>query len=157
LRLRGIADANHGLGYYGGGKTFQLFAPDGPVLYGYSGGALGTTGSGNQLALTWNSSGQVGIGTTTPSSPLQGNGPAAATAFAGSGSGLTSLAASNLTGIVADARLSTNVIFVNGTNTFTASNRFTGVLIATNVSNQLSGSFSGNGSGLSSLTAASLS
>jgi hypothetical protein len=71
LRLRGGADGNHVLGYYGGSKTFGGFAPDGPMLYGYSGGGLGAVSAGNQVALAWNSAGNVGIGATNPTNPLQ--------------------------------------------------------------------------------------
>ncbi len=55
-------DANHGLGYF---ITYEGKAIDGPVLYGYTAGALGTKQAGSQkIALYWNSSGNVGIGTT---------------------------------------------------------------------------------------------
>ena len=36
-----LRDANHGLGWYGSFKLFAGGSIDGPVLYGYSGGALG--------------------------------------------------------------------------------------------------------------------
>jgi hypothetical protein len=63
----GSVASNYGLGWYGTGR---LFGPnpanvDGPVLYGNSGGALGTSngsGGNKNLSLLWNSSGQVGIG-----------------------------------------------------------------------------------------------
>ncbi len=61
LRLRGLGDSNHGLGYYGGTKTFAGNAVDGPVLYGFAGGALGTTSGGQKTALTWNTSGDVKV------------------------------------------------------------------------------------------------
>jgi hypothetical protein len=75
LWMRTGIDQNNGLGYYGSNKTFGSFtgnAPDGPVLFGSSGGALGTssTTNGQQVALAWNSSQQVGIGTATPSARL---------------------------------------------------------------------------------------
>ena len=46
---------------------------DGPVLSGWTGGALGTTDNNNVFtrALTWNSSGNVGIGLTNPTSILE--------------------------------------------------------------------------------------
>jgi hypothetical protein len=57
LRLRG--DPYHGVGWYGSGKFFTgSVNTDGPVVYGCSGGALGTTGGGNKLALEW-TAGQV--------------------------------------------------------------------------------------------------
>jgi hypothetical protein len=52
LQLRTATDANHGLAY---GATL-----DGPDLYGFGGGSLGTFGNGQlQRALTWNTSGVV--------------------------------------------------------------------------------------------------
>ena len=67
LFLRDGTDPYHGLGWYGGGKLFDGNNVDGPVLYGYSGGALGTYKDGvhNQV-LSWNNSGNVGIGITNP-------------------------------------------------------------------------------------------
>jgi len=66
LFLRGGADRNHGLGWYGiNNGTNKLFAGtslDGPVLYGYGGGALGTMFGAQAIALQWNSAQQVGIG-----------------------------------------------------------------------------------------------
>ncbi len=62
LRLRASSDAANGLGYYGNGKNFGGFGPDGPVLYGDSGGVLGTTFNGPLPKLIWNTYG-VGIGT----------------------------------------------------------------------------------------------
>jgi hypothetical protein len=76
--LRGGADSNHGLGYYGASKPFfSGFVPDGPVLYGYSGGGLGINQNGTKtVQLFWTPS-QVGIGTTnpTPGFKLDVNGP----------------------------------------------------------------------------------
>ena len=79
-----IRDLNHGIGYYGGAKTWNGFAPDGPIVYGYSGGALGTcqstsgsttkTPANLAVALAWTSTGKVGIGTTTPTQLLDVNG-----------------------------------------------------------------------------------
>jgi hypothetical protein len=63
--------------------------------------------------------------------------------FAGNGSGLTGLTASNLTGTIADARLSANVALLNSANVFSGSNRFTAALVATNGSNQFAGAFTG--------------
>src|SRR5262249_32631062 len=56
------------------------------------------------------------------------------------GSSLTNLVATNiLSGILADQRLSTNVTLLNGTNVFSGTNRFSNLVIATNVNNQLTG------------------
>jgi type VI secretion system secreted protein VgrG len=65
-------DDKHGLGYYGGTKLFAGLRPDGPVLYGYSGGALGTvTFTESRVALNWNNSGKVAVGgTNSPASAL---------------------------------------------------------------------------------------
>ena len=58
--------SNYGLGWYGTGRLFNSVAVDGPVLYGNSGGALGSNASGSQkLALSWDASGRVGIGATS--------------------------------------------------------------------------------------------
>lgn len=72
LRLRGIGDGNHYLSYthMSGNSTI-----DGPSLIGNMGGVLGTMNNRGGLAfnpvLTWNSTGNVGIGTDTdPSSIL---------------------------------------------------------------------------------------
>jgi hypothetical protein len=63
--LSGTA-TNYGLGWYGTGRTFNSVAIDGPVLYGNSGGALGSNASGTQkLALAWNAAGQVGVGASS--------------------------------------------------------------------------------------------
>jgi hypothetical protein len=54
LRLRN--DANHGLGWYGAGKSFAGFSLDGPALYGCSGGVLGTACGTPHATLTWGNS-----------------------------------------------------------------------------------------------------
>ncbi|HMO38143.1 MAG TPA: hypothetical protein PKC76_00965 [Saprospiraceae bacterium] len=75
LYLRGGADTYHGLGWYGLGKLFAGANVDGPVLFGNSGGALGTTHGGtNLIALNWNANGNVGIGTASPTQKLEVNG-----------------------------------------------------------------------------------
>jgi len=62
----GSLASNYGLGWYGTGRLFNSVAVDGPVLYGNSGGALGSNVGVNQkLALAWNAAGQVGIGATS--------------------------------------------------------------------------------------------
>ena len=63
--LTGTA-SNYGLGWYGTGRTFNSVAIDGPVLYGNSGGALGSAaGAAKNIALAWNAAGQVGVGATS--------------------------------------------------------------------------------------------
>jgi hypothetical protein len=83
LLLRGGSDVNHGLGWYGTGKLFAGFNVDGPVLYGWSGGGLGSSNPTNRLSLGWDNSGKV---FTDPAA--QNNGTLApGLVFGGSGSG----------------------------------------------------------------------
>jgi hypothetical protein len=75
LRLRSAEDPNHGLGWSGPGRPFAG-VPDieGPVLYGYNSGALGTTITGEKVVLRWNHWGWVGItgGLQTPDVQVSG-------------------------------------------------------------------------------------
>lgn len=99
-------------------------------------GTIGGSGTSGLVA-RWTSSSAIGtgvmqddgthaaIGTTPTSDMLTVLGNINATTFTGSGSGLTSIPAGNLTGSVADARLSANVALYNAatpifTNTLTA-------------------------------------
>ncbi len=67
IYFRNGTDENHGLGWYGSSKEFAGQNIDGPVLFGYNGGALGSDQSGTQnVAVHWKSDGKVGIGTTSP-------------------------------------------------------------------------------------------
>ena len=60
-------DNNHGLGWFGSSKLFAAKAIDGPVLFGYAGGGLGTVqGTTQNIAVRWNSAGQVIIGNQSP-------------------------------------------------------------------------------------------
>ncbi len=68
--LRGGSDAFHGIGWHGTGKLFANTNVDGPVVYGFSGGALGSTNGGEKIALSWNTAGAVGVGTTSPNGLL---------------------------------------------------------------------------------------
>ncbi len=79
-------------------------------------------------------------------------------AFAGNGAALTSLNAANLTGTLADARLSANVALLNANQTFAGSNTFQGATLFTNAANTFVGAFVGDGLGLTNLnvTGASL-
>ena len=88
LFLKG--DGVHGLGWYGTGKTFGGVEVDGPMVYGFGGGGLGSDdGSVKNIALRWTQSGNVGIGTTSPGYTLDVNGPVNAQHFrAAEGSGL---------------------------------------------------------------------
>jgi hypothetical protein len=70
-----------------------------------------------------------------------------ATSFVGSGAALTSLNATNITGTLADAQLSTNVAQLDGANLFTGPNTFAGVTTLTNTNNVFNGTFVGTVSG----------
>jgi len=79
LKQGGIifGDINRGVTYSGTGSFSgtavfaSSFPTDGPVIYGWVDGALGTTGGGaNNIALSWLYTGQVGIGITNPTFPL---------------------------------------------------------------------------------------
>jgi type VI secretion system VgrG family protein len=61
LFLRDGTDLNHGLGWRGDWKPFAGLNPDGPVLFGCAGGALGTACNSEKMALKWDWSGRVGI------------------------------------------------------------------------------------------------
>jgi hypothetical protein len=56
------SDGNHGLSWRGQWPAAE--AVDGPVLFGFRGGALGTMQGGAKAALSWESSGAVSIGGT---------------------------------------------------------------------------------------------
>jgi hypothetical protein len=86
ILLRQGSDTNHGLvhgnSFYPNGTS--TFGIDGPALYGFGGGMLGTNVNGTlNAALTWKSSGNVGIGTNNPQSALQIFGGTASTNFTG--------------------------------------------------------------------------
>ncbi|WP_238652814.1 tail fiber domain-containing protein [Paenibacillus piscarius] len=61
-------DSSQGLGWFGAGKPFAAAEVDGPVLFGGSGGVLGTrtvNGDGSRTdkqVLSWNKNGYVGVG-----------------------------------------------------------------------------------------------
>jgi hypothetical protein len=68
------SDQNHGIGWYGSTKLWNGVSVDGPVVYGYTAGLLGINQGGTRTnVLYWNKTG-VGIGTTSPATPLQVNG-----------------------------------------------------------------------------------
>ncbi|MEO0896442.1 MAG: tail fiber domain-containing protein [Bacteroidota bacterium] len=71
IYLRTGTDINHGLRYAGSTSQFANLSPDGPALYGFSGGILGTTNGGQKGVLYWSSNGNVGIGAPSPQYRLQ--------------------------------------------------------------------------------------
>ncbi|MEL6143190.1 MAG: hypothetical protein AAFU67_16435, partial [Bacteroidota bacterium] len=87
LYFRPSTDLSNGLGYYGQliNKSFAGADINGPVLYGFAGGALGTNQSGTEhIALSWKSNGRVGIGTEDPQNKLDiEGGVAIGNAYAG--------------------------------------------------------------------------
>jgi hypothetical protein len=117
--FRSSTDTNHGIGFYGAGKTFNNVDVDGPVLYGNSGGALGTSTYGSQkIALTWDNGGNVGTsgnmsvsgqiesksgGFKFPDGKVQSTAGLIDTGAYGDPSWITSLSGSKITGKVASA------------------------------------------------------
>jgi hypothetical protein len=61
IYLRGGNDPFHGLGWFGAGKLFANNNVNGPVLFGGDGGALGATGDGQKIALTWDKNGNIRV------------------------------------------------------------------------------------------------
>ncbi len=64
IYFRGTGDANHGIGFYNNYTNTAATYVNGPVLYGYDGGALATKNGGDKIALTWDHNGYVHIGPT---------------------------------------------------------------------------------------------
>ncbi len=63
-------DIYHGLGWYGAGKLFNSQLINGPILYGWDGGALGIRQGSENIALRWTTAGNVGIGNIAPTEKL---------------------------------------------------------------------------------------
>jgi trimeric autotransporter adhesin len=76
IYLRGslAADHNHGLAYNGNGVTNFTgnYQVDGPVLWGFGGGVLGTRSGGDFGALSWSRSTTIVSGTGTSSGGVSG-------------------------------------------------------------------------------------
>lgn len=53
------SSSSNGIGYFDKDNTYGGYAPDGPILYGNSGGGLGTLSSGPMTALKWDNLGAV--------------------------------------------------------------------------------------------------
>lgn len=64
IYFRGGTDSNHGIGYFNNYNSAYI---NGPVVFGFDGGALSTTNGGQQTVLSWNSNGEVTIGTNKSS------------------------------------------------------------------------------------------
>jgi len=66
------------------------------------------------------------------------------------------LQGTNITGTIPDARLSANVALLNGNQTFSGANLFSGAVTANNPANVFTGAFSGNGIGQTNLSTTNL-
>ena len=64
--FRSESNTNDGLGWFGTGKLFAGANVDGPVLFGHSGGILGTMKDVQKPVISWNSLCNVGIGVVNP-------------------------------------------------------------------------------------------
>lgn len=136
------ATGARGLTFRGGWSGATAYVTDAAVIFNGSAwlAKRGNTNAAPVEGADWTLLTQKGdVGATGP----QGV-PGTTTA-----SGLTS-------GTLEDARLSPNVAFLNGTNVFAGTNRFSGIARLTNVNNQLVGAFTGSGAGLTAVPAASL-
>jgi len=101
LLLRSSGNAN-GLGWYGTGNPYAGVDVNGPVLFGFSGGALGQVdGRGETITLRWNSFNRVGILRDAAANRLEVEGNASKTT---SGNWLAN----------SDARIKTGVRGVSG-------------------------------------------
>ena len=60
--------------FAGGSYWSNSFPTDGLVMWGFNDGALGTKNGGSKIALAWNNSGNVGIGTLSPGYTLDVSG-----------------------------------------------------------------------------------
>jgi hypothetical protein len=142
LRLRGSGDV------YAGGRC------DYSASYDYLFSTWMTNTTAAPVLVVQPNTLYVGIGKANPTSALDVNGTLTAGNFVGNAAGLTNLDASDLTGTLADARLSANVAQLSSNQVFTASNRFSGVVTATNVANTFAGTFAGTGAGLTNVVPA---
>jgi len=81
LLLAGTGDVNHALRFSGAASLFAGLNLDGPVMYGFEGGGLGTTNGGERVALVWSASGNIGIGGAATTAKLSINGIAGSAAI----------------------------------------------------------------------------
>jgi hypothetical protein len=77
LWFRPGSDKFHGIGFYGSGKPFANTDVNGPAVFGFLGGVLGSNAGEQKIALSWRETGNVGIGTSDPKSTLSVKGGAA--------------------------------------------------------------------------------
>ena len=108
--------------------------------------ATATSASASASAVNANYATTAGSATTATSAGFATN-----SLFSG-----TATNALNFTGAISDAQLSTNIVRLNGTNLFTGTNTFANTVIATNPANQINGTFTGSGAGLTGLSSVSL-
>lgn len=126
--------------FYGdGGNLTNLNGTQlaGGVLTNNQGGVtLNGTFSGNGAGLT--NLNPASLGTGTAGISISGNAATATTA-------------ANVTGAIADAQLPAGLARMSGANSFTGTNRFAGVTVATNGNNVFGGTFIGDGSRLTGM------
>ena len=146
---------NGSSGGYTGVSPRQQLTPAPYAVYSANAGSAATATTAASVPAS-----AIGAGTANIS--ITGNAATATTAAVAGASvnanyataSGTATTATNLIGNVADAQLSTNIARLNGTNTFTGTNAFAGVVIATNANNIIAGVFSGNGAALTNLNTA---
>lgn len=121
LRLANWADANGGMV----GDIQALADPnaDSVLFWDDSAGAVaGCIPDGTNVTISGTT---LGLGANLSLTAATFSGTLAANLFSGSGASLTSIPAGQLTGSIADARLSANVPLIDAANSFTAANIFT--------------------------------
>ena len=134
-----------------GTGTFATLTPRQPIMPAPY--AMYSANAGSAAAAsTAGSVPAAGIGAGTANISITGSALIASYASMAS-SAYTADTATNLVGKVSDAQLPANAARLAGTNLFTGTNAFTGILIATNPANRLAGVFTGNGAGLTNISA----
>jgi hypothetical protein len=125
IRMNGNAvylawDHWHGIGYFNTFTTTGNYASkviNGPVVFGYAGGALGSDQAGTRnIALSWNSNGNVGIGTNTLSEKLTVNGKISIEVPGGTGNNTLKISEYSIQTFRADGRGAPLYLNFNGIN-----------------------------------------